>query len=246
MKQPGKLVAIHQPNFFPWLGYFSKIALCDKFVFLDDVQLPRTGAGSWVNRVHVFIGGKVQWLTLPIDKASGGLRSINEVRIVADERWRKKNVDSIHLNYRKAPFHGEVFPVVEGLLISSECNLAEFNVRAILAIAGKLGIPESTFVRSSALSVSGYLSTDRLVQLVKAVDGTAYLYGGAANAADGYQENEKFVEAGLTPVAQDFRHPLYSQVNTESFQPGLSVIDALMNVGFDGARRLLLPDSIKT
>ncbi len=49
------IVAIHQPNFFPWLGYFDKIARCDHFVLLDHVQFQKTG-GVWSNRVRMMVG----------------------------------------------------------------------------------------------------------------------------------------------------------------------------------------------
>ena len=233
MNPPSRLVSIHQPNFFPWLGYFGKIIQSDVFVFLDNVQIPRTGAGSWVNRVHILNSGQVQWLTLPIDKAFPGLRAINEVDIVADDRWRRKITDSLRQNYKKAPYFDQVFPVLDPLLNSTERNLAQYNIAAITTIAQEFGVPSFRFVCSSALPIKGLVSTDRLVRIVQEVGGTHYLYGGAANAAGGYQENEKFVAAGLAPIAQEFRHPVYPQFNASVFQPGLSVIDALMNIGFN-------------
>ena len=61
----GKKVAIHQPNYLPWLGYFAKIKKCDIFVFLDDVQFSKN---SWQNRVHIKSPNGKQFLTQPLNK----------------------------------------------------------------------------------------------------------------------------------------------------------------------------------
>jgi hypothetical protein len=234
-----RLVAIHQPNFFPWLGYFDKIARCDVFVFLDNVQLPRTGAGSWVNRVRLFINGEIKWLTLPIDSSGGGLRPINEVLLAADSRARRKLAESIRHTYRKAPYFDAMFPLINDLLAFPSNNLAEFNIHAILRITDLMGYPRDRFVRSSSLPQAGETSTARLVRIVKEVGGTGYLYGAGAASATGYQDNQLFEQAGIDLIPQNFCHPTYPQFNSPTFQPGLSVIDGLMNCGPSELRRLL-------
>ncbi|MBU1695326.1 MAG: WbqC family protein [Verrucomicrobia bacterium] len=237
MERPAKIVAIHQPNFFPWLGYFAKMARVDCFVFLDNVQIPKTG-GSWVNRVKLLMNQKAGWFTLPIDRSYHGTRLITEVQIAMGAGERTSLADKVRLNYKKAPFFDEVFPVLEPLLRNPEMNLAEFNIHAASSLAIRIGFPESMFVRSSSLPSIGEVSTDRLVTIVREVGGSAYLYGGGA--VD-YQENEKFDQTGLGVIAQTFAHPTYPQFNTAVFVPGLSVIDSLMNVGFAGTRELLTP-----
>ena len=86
---PHKVVAIHQPNFFPWLGYFDKLARADVFVELNSVQFPKTG-GTWTNRVRLMIGGKPQWFTVPVIRSYHGLRTIGEMEINPSEPWRVK------------------------------------------------------------------------------------------------------------------------------------------------------------
>jgi hypothetical protein len=235
MDQKSKVVAIHQPNFFPWLGYFGKIARADRFVFLDNVQIPKTG-GSWVNRVKLLMNLKAGWFTLPIDRAYHGTRLIAEVQIAMEAGERTSLVDKVRLNYGKAPFYNEVFPVVEALLRNPESNLAEYNIHVISTLAERMGYPVNLFVRSSSLQSAGEVSTDRLVKIVSEVGGGAYLYGGGA--VD-YQENEKFANIGLEVIAQNFTYPAYPQFNVAEFVPGLSVIDALMNLGFAGTRDIL-------
>ncbi len=72
------VVAIHQPNFLPWLGYFDKVAKSDVFVFLDSVQAPKTG-GSWLNRVRLAMNGEARWVTAPIDRTFHGVKRVHEL-----------------------------------------------------------------------------------------------------------------------------------------------------------------------
>ena len=83
----------------------------------------------------------------------------------------------------------------------------------------------------------GGRATELLIALIRAVDGTAYLCGGGPG---GYQDDASFADNGLGLVYQSFTHPVYQQFNTDSFVPGLSVVDALMSCGFPGTRELLL------
>jgi hypothetical protein len=100
-----KIISIHQPNFFPWLGYFDKIAKADVFIFLDDVQFPKTG-GVWTNRVKFIVSGEPNWITAPIDRNYSGTRNINEMQFLPNNSWRDKTRKSIENSYRKHPYYG--------------------------------------------------------------------------------------------------------------------------------------------
>ena len=222
------LVAIHQPNFLPWLGYFDKLRQADVFIFLDDAQLPRHG-GSWVNRVRLLIGGEPRWLTVPIVRPHGPQR-IADVRIDDSRRWRDKAIRTVEQSYRVCPRFEEVFPVVEELLREKTSSLAELNEVAIRRLSGLIGVDQGThFVRSSALGVKA-TGTERLVDLTVGTSGAAYLSG---DGSDDYQDPELFGSAGITLYYQRFSHPTYPQPSAE-FAPGLSMIDALMNIGGAG------------
>ncbi len=229
-----KVVAIHQPNFFPWLGFFDKLARADVFVLLDDVQFPRTGKGTWVNRVQLLVSGKPAWVTAPIVRAEGSSREIREVRVDDSQPWRTKLLRTVEHNYRRTPHYGDVFPLVEELVTTGTDRLAELNERNVRRIAAEVGLDADKIVRSSSIETEGH-STDLLIELTKAVGGTAYLAG--AGAA-GYQEDEKFAQAGLELVRQDFRHPTYPQPTDEPVH-GLSIVDALFNCGLAGTGDLV-------
>jgi hypothetical protein len=229
-----KIVAIHQPNFFPWLGYFDKIARADIFVILDNVQFPKKG-GTWSNRVQMVVNGKASWVTMPIIRSFHGNRNINETQIDNAIPWRENLLKTIQNNYARAPFFKQVVPLFTDLVNNPTDSLAEYNKAAVGVLARSVNLDTSKLVVGSTLKTEG-AATDLLISLIRAVGGTAYLAGGGAG---GYQEDDKFATAGIELIYQNFVHPVYTQFNTAEFVPGLSIIDAIMNVGFDGVKNIL-------
>ena len=229
-----KVVAIHQPNFFPWLGYFDKIIRADIFVFLDDVQFSKTG-GTWSNRVQLLIGGDVRWLTAAIDRNYSGVRAICEMSYLLANPWRQKALKSIESNYRRHPYFIETMEVVEPLLLNSECNIAEYNIYAVTRLMQELGLDVSKLRRSSEFLVEEH-SNDLLCSLTVLCGGTTYMCGGGAK---GYQDDEVFERRGIDLMYQSFSHPVYMQQGRGEFVPGLSVVDAVMNLGWQEVAALL-------
>lgn len=234
------VVAIHQPNFFPWLGYFDKIARSDSFVFLDDVQIQKTG-GGWANRVKILVSGLPKWVTAPLDRNYHGGRKICETQFAANSSWRSAVRRTIELNYKNSPFYDYAFALIESLLMNPDDNLATYNAAAIVAIADELGIPRAKFKWSSQLSHCSVKSNALLVSIVKDVSGDTYMFGGGA---DGYQDQMIFDDASIRLISQNYKISSYPQPGVTDFVPGLSVIDALMNLGVDGTRKLLFNSSL--
>jgi hypothetical protein len=228
------VVAIHQPNFFPWLGYFDKIVRADTFVLLDNVQFSKTG-GTWSNRVRLLGGAQPIWVTLPVVRAYSGVRLVREMQIDNRQPWRRKLLQTLRTYYAKADHFGAVFPEVARLVEYRTDSLLDFNRQAITELCRLMEIDTNKIVLGSSLNTDGH-STDLLVASVRAVGGSAYLCGGGA---DGYQDDDKFERAGLRLMYQDFLHPTYAQGAHDAFIPGLSCIDTLMHCGFRGTRELL-------
>lgn len=225
------VVAIHQPNFYPWLGWFHKLARADVFVLLDDAEFSR---GSWINRTRLLVNGEPTWTTAPVVRSSSGTQPIEETRIAEATPWRVKMLKTLENSYGPRPGFDEVYPVLRELVTNASDRLAIYNEQALIGVAEGLRLPTSRFVRSSVLRCKAR-ATERLVELVTAVGGTTYLSGGGAG---GYQEEKYFHEAGIELVYAGFAARAYPQ-RAKQFVPGLSVIDALMNVGFSETRRLL-------
>jgi hypothetical protein len=229
-----KIVAIHQPNFFPWLGYFNKIVHSDIFVFFDDVQLSKSG-GTWSNRVKFLINGEAKWVTAPINRNYHGTSRINEIEFKLDEPWREKVLKNIEINYCSHPYFNEVFEFFAPLLSNPETNIAEYNIHSVTAIVQRLGFDVPKLRRSSDLNHEGS-SNDLLCSVTRLVGGTTYMCGGGA---DGYQDEAVFVKHGIKLKHQNFIHPQYYQFKCTKFISGLSIIDAAMNLGWDNLAQQL-------
>lgn len=229
-----KIVAIHQPNFFPWLGYIDKMIRCDAFVFLDHVQFPKTG-GIWTNRVKLLVASDPRWVTAAIIRNYHGMRAINEMEFQPGNPWRKKMLNTIQTNYSKAPCYKEAMEFLEPLILNPEQNIAEYNIRAVTAIAAKLGVDPKKFFRSSSLPHEG-MSNEMLISLTKCVGGNTYMCGGGAV---GYQDETIFKNSGVVLEHQNFKHSMYTQYGAEKFHPGLSCIDTILNLGWRGTENLL-------
>jgi hypothetical protein len=229
-----KIVAMHQPNFFPWLGFFDKIAKADVFIFLDDVQFPKTG-GVWTNRVKFIVSGEPNWITAPIDRNYSGKRNINEMHFFPNNSWRDKTRKSIENSYRKHPYYDETIEMFLPLLLNQESNIAEYNIQAITAIVDFLGLDTSKLKRSSHFSFQS-MSNELLCDLTLHAGGSIYLAGGGA---DDYQDEAVFVEKRVKLIYQQFDHPVYEQKGQFYFNPGMSIIDVVMNMGWDWVKKFM-------
>jgi WbqC-like protein family len=216
----GKICAIHQPNFFPWLGYFDKIKKADIFVFLDDVQIVKTGS-SWVNRAKLNCFGQEKWYTCPIKRESG-LIPINQVEF-GNEEW-KRNFLNVLKNYYKDYIKAqEVIQLIEHLIYHKNYKyLADLNRDVIVYFANYFGY-KTHFISKSFLGIESS-ATPMLIDICKAVGADTYLCGGGAA---GYQQDELFNKHGVTVVYQEYAPQPYGE--PQRYLPGLSIIDYLMD-----------------
>lgn len=235
----GKRICIHQPDFMPWLGFFNKIAICDEFIVLDHV-LNNPKDGSWTRRVRIMIGGEPNWITIPLVKPTNEVFiPIKEMRIkLDDKKFIKKIKQSISINYSKAKYFKEIYPIVENYFSDIDDYIALRNIKFINSICERLGI-EKKITFSSALNCNGK-ATELLIEICKKVDAKTYICGGGAIE---YQQDEKFAQNQIHLEFQNFNHPQYIQFNSNTFTPGLSIIDALMNCGFEKVKDFLIEHS---
>lgn len=228
------IVAAHQPNVFPWSGYFAKIAACDRFVVLDHVAFASTSRRNYTNHVQLRGAAGAWWLAVPVLTAGRVGQPIRDVAIAPDPRWRGKLLRRVEQEYRRAPRFAAAFPVFERCVRRQTGSLAAFNLGALREAMALLGL-ERDLVLSSSLGVEAQGAAG-ILAAVKAAGGTTYLSGLGARA---YQDEADFRAAGVELVYQDHRARPYPQVHGAEFVAGLSLWDALFNLGPEAARALI-------
>jgi hypothetical protein len=214
-------LGVHQPNYIPWCGYFAKMRVCDVFMFLDDAEIS-TGQ-SYVYRARVRNEQGPLWLSVPTHRELH--EPIAEVRF-ADEKWPQKHRNRLYSLYRLAPFFSEVLAFLEPLYDSPGEKLADFNIRMVQAIAQYLGI-HCTWDRASAHAV-GQTRDERHIALARAVGADTYVSG---KGGQKYQDASIFASAGIRLEVLEYAPLPYPQIHGGAFESGLSILDALFNVG---------------
>ena len=198
-------------------------------ILLDDAQFQK---GGWNHRDKIKTAAGTKWLTLPIDKGPLA-RSIADVRLQHDARgWCDHNLNQLRESYREARWFEPVVAELEARYRAGHARMVDLNFALLDYLMGALDV-EPEIVWASQLECPGR-STERLVELVRAVGGSHYLSG--TGALD-YLDAEPFARAGITLELQRFEHPCYPQLHGE-FVPYLSSIDALFNCG-PAARALI-------
>ena len=224
-------VGIHQPHYFPWMGYFDKMAKSDTFILLDDVQLEK-GSYMYRNRI-INAQGKVVYLTISGDKHGFLERSYREIESANDAQWLAKHEAELKRAYQESPYFYEVWPLLEDLFHTEEKTICAYCIRSILRLKELLEIPTKILLQSELPGEVTGRKNDLVLGLCKLVGADAYLSG---NGARKYTDENSFSEAGIKLSYQQFTPPVYPQLHTEEFVPGLSLLDMLFNCGVKAVR----------
>jgi len=215
------IVAVHQPQYLPWLGYFDKIDRADIFVLLDNVQFKKN---EWQNRNRIKTANGWQWLTVPVMYKYPQL--INEVEINNKDKWRHRQRQAIISNYKKASYWSLLEEFFEEIFSSEWQYISQLNIHVVKRLAGLLGITTPIHV-ASELGEFPEDPDDRLIALTKHFDADIYLAGGGGK---GYMDMEKYTQSGVKVIFQEYKHPVYNQL-FGNFKPFMSVVDLIYNHG---------------
>ena len=218
-------IAISQPAFLPWLGYFDLIDQVDVFVILDSVQFEKR---SWQQRNRIKTLNGLQWLTVPVLVQGRFEQLIQDVKIENRDCLRK-HLRTLEHNYRRAPWFEMYFAQINGIFASvvHDLRLADLNVRIIEWIMDCLGI-RTLLRKSSELGCAGKRS-QLLVNICETLGAGSYL---SPIGSAGYllAELNLFEEQNIEVSFQNYEHPQYRQQFGE-FIPYASVLDLLFNEG---------------
>ncbi len=222
------IVAVHQPQYLPWLGYFDKIDKADVFVLLDNVQFKKN---EWQNRNKIKTADGWQWLTVPVLYKFPQL--INEVEVNNKERWQHRQQQAIVSNYKKAPFWKLLEGFFGDIFTTKWHTISELNIAVVRKLADSLGIDTPLYVASEL----GQFPDDpdqRLIAITKHFGADSYLAG---SGGKDYMNLEKYDNNGIRVLFQEYTHPVYDQL-FGGFEPYMSVLDLIFNHGNDSLRIL--------
>ncbi|MEO6053279.1 MAG: WbqC family protein [Chthoniobacterales bacterium] len=213
-------VAIHQPQYLPWIPLIHKAFSSDIFVMLDTVQYQKGGVQ---NRNQIKTAQGSTWLTVPVQASLE--KTIRETEI-ADVTWIKKHKATLSQNYAKSAGGAaldSLFPILE----LPFTNLAELNIALMKWMFSALQIP-CQVIRTSQLNVNGK-STELICNICKAIDATAYISGSGAKA---YLETDLLQNAGIDLIYHSVVVEEYPQQHMQhGFIPDLSAVDLILNLG---------------
>jgi hypothetical protein len=230
------LVAIHQPTFFPWLGYLDRMADADLFVILDHVQFERR---NYQNRTMIRLEDEARWLTVPVVQVSQKEKIVDKMvdnppDTEGGRWWGPNSFNTLKYAYRKAPFFEAYAAELRDIFHARWEKLLDLDMATLEFLRRHLDIT-TPLVKSSTLAPGGQRS-ELLLDICQRVHASAFL--GGMGGSRTYLKQDAFDAAGMGVVWQEFRHPAYAQQGTAPFIKGLSALDALFNCGPRAAEML--------
>lgn len=224
------VVGILQPSYLPWLGAFDLMAVCDTWVFLDDAQYTRHP--GWRNRNRIKTPKGPEYLTVPVRKAPLGT-PILSIEIDSAQPWAARHRAKLVRAYEGCRGLPLVLDCVDPVLSAPPARLAPLCTDLTVRLAGALGLGPA-FLHASELGIGGR-GPERILQICRRLGARTYVNGAAGRAL---YERERFEEAGIDLVFQEYRHPEYDQPHPP-FVSHLSVVDLLVSHAPEEALRIL-------
>jgi hypothetical protein len=214
-------VAIMQPYFLPYIGYFQLINAVDVFVIYDNIQFSKKG---WFHRNRLLVNGNADYFTLPLKKDSDYL-NVNQ-RYLGDnwDEEKSKILRKIKECYRKAPNFESTYKLVESVFENSEKNLFEFLYNSVLTVNSYLGI-DTKIIKSSVINIDHELkSQDKVLAICNKLEAKQYI-----NPIGGLElyDNNSFTNLNIDLSFLQSNSIEYQQLG-QAFIPWLSIVDVLM------------------
>lgn len=223
------IVAIMQPYFFPYIGYFQLMNAVDLFVVFDDVQYIDRG---WVNRNKIMIEGEAKWLTFPVLKGNRNLK-INERHYLHDP----ENIDAlkrrVRAGYERSPYFDTAFALFSEILDFEDGNVARFNANLLRRVGDELGL-HCEYAMSSAFDIPTEMKgQERILALCKSVGASHYI--NPVGGADLYHDDTFKREAVNLSFLRTKATPEHVKMEPQLF----SILHELIRFGVTGVKRRL-------
>lgn len=213
-------LAVMQPYFFPYIGYFQLIHEVDKFVLYDDVNFINKG---WINRNNILVAGQANLFTIPLQKASQNVL-INQISIMEDSKWKSKFLKTLEMAYKKAQFYNVVFPMIENIIEYKSASVSNHIHYSIQVLKKYLDIDTPIVASSSVYKNISLRGQERILDICIQEGAKTYVnpIGGTELYSKALFDKNQIELKFLKP-----RSISYKQY-TDSFVPYLSIIDVLM------------------
>jgi len=240
-------IAIMQPYFFPYLGYFQLIDKVDQFLLYPHVDFRRR---SFISRNHLVTpSNEVFPICINTKKAPLGT-SINDIQMSPDFD-RLKLLRQIQTLYSNAPYFESIFNVLKNLLEYDSKGLLDFNNRCIATLCHHLGIDTpilsgiefdqdwlevETVIRAEHPNLSTFpIATKRVLALCQLHNADTYVNppgGRAIYKADDFASRNKSL-LFLNPDITKHRS------TQETVLQSASIIDVLMVNGWHNTKEIV-------
>ncbi len=231
------ILAIHQPHYFPWLGYLNKMAKVDTFILMDEVQL--TDKSNMFRNQFLSKSGSARFLTVCFQKKGYMEKPFREVSLNPQVDWQTDHKRFLMDNYRKAPYFKEIWEQISPVFEKDYSFLCEVAIDSLILVKNLFEIPTKLILQSD-LEYDRSLHRNALVlALCKAAGADYYLSG---NGARKYMDLAPYDEQGIKVQYQTFTYPAYPQQGAPEFVPNLSSLDILFQLGIDGAKEVFWSD----
>lgn len=248
-------LAIMQPYFLPYIGYFQAIDAVDKYILYSNLNFSKRG---WSNRNRILLkDGSIMTMTVPLlNQSSKSLN--NSIKIVNNKEWKSQLLKTIYFNYKGAFYFDDVYPYIKNLLNNSFEYLYQLNGFLIENISDYIGIDtkieyedlnkysdleeQLLEIDTNNYSQFKYMKKTnpekrvaRILEICRYENASTYI-----NAIGGQTlySKEEFAKYGVDLQfikMHEFRYPQFS----EDFEPNLSIVDVLMHNGSEKTKNLI-------
>ena len=234
--------AIHQPHYFPWLGYFDKMAKADLFVFMDEVQLE--DRSYMLRNRFLRKDGELMYLSSTASKKGYREKKYNEIQTIDNAHWQRKHLAYLRDLYSGSPFRDEILEHIMPVFTKNYQFLFDAARDSIFLCMDLLDIHTETITQSSVnwrrncgdeKNADARRSNDVLA-ICQAVGATAYMTGAGASLR--FLNAEQFAESNIPVIVQSYQCPRYPQMFSKEFIPNISALDLLFNCGIEESRRI--------
>ena len=247
-------LAIMQPYFFPYLGYFQAIHAVDKYILYEHFNYPTEG---WMSRNRLIMKYNQPFFINALVKEKSPFKKIHEIELLENIQWKKKLLKTLFLNYKGSIYFDEIYSLIERIILF-ECKfLHDYNANGIKSICQFLDIKTEISYKNSSYVKLEYeldnLNLDnpyfnpyynltklekkvaRIIAICKMEKTTVYI-----NAIGGRDLYDKtiFKENGIDLLFVETKQYSYDQFSKE-FISHLSIIDVLMHNGKEGTKKLI-------